>query len=274
MQEHARGRRRHRPGAAGDRRRRGRDAADARAPRDLPAAAHQGRPRRAHQDRPGRARLARAGARGRARPARRHVPRAAARSCPCRSKTGAGPRRAAAALAEPGARAWRPSPSTRPRGCRRPRVHGQGLRHGGDGHACRGPVCGRRPGRGLSAGRRSPRCAACRCTAAPCRRADGRAAHRGEPAGDRARGHRARRRAGAARRARARRCSLDATVELLEDAPRPLKTRDRVRFHVGTQEVMARVLLVGRTALEPGGQAHGRLPARGARWWRCPATAS
>ncbi len=47
-------------------------------------------------------------------------------------------------------------------------------------------------------------------------------------------------------------------MELLKDAPRPLKTRDRVRFHVGTQEVMARVLLVGSAELEPGGKAYGR----------------
>jgi selenocysteine-specific elongation factor len=45
---------------------------------------------------------------------------------------------------------------------------------------------------------------------------------------------------------------LDGTLELLEDAPRPVKTRDRIRFHAGTQEVMARVLPVGRTELEPG----------------------
>jgi selenocysteine-specific elongation factor len=50
----------------------------------------------------------------------------------------------------------------------------------------------------------------------------------------------------------------DATLELLKDAPRPLKTRDRVRFHVGTQEVMARVLLVDRPALEPGQVSVGR----------------
>src|SRR5262245_16426084 len=50
----------------------------------------------------------------------------------------------------------------------------------------------------------------------------------------------------------------DATLELLDDAPRPLKTRDRVRFHVGTQEVMARVLLVDRPALEPGQVSYGR----------------
>ena len=56
---------------------------------------------------------------------------------------------------------------------------------------------------------------------------------------------------------------LDGTLELLEDAPRPVKTRDRVRFHVGTQEVMARVLPVDRPELEPGttGQARFRLEA-------------
>ena len=38
----------------------------------------------------------------------------------------------------------------------------------------------------------------------------------------------------------------------------PLKVRDRVRFHVGTQEVMARVLLVDRAELEPGQVSYGR----------------
>jgi len=51
---------------------------------------------------------------------------------------------------------------------------------------------------------------------------------------------------------------MDGTLELLADAPRPLKTRDRVRFHVGTQEVMARVLLVGPQVIEPGSVAYGR----------------
>ena len=51
---------------------------------------------------------------------------------------------------------------------------------------------------------------------------------------------------------------LDGTLELLEDAPRPVKTRDRVRFHVGTQEVMARVLPVDRPELAPGGSCHAR----------------
>src|SRR5881628_1625132 len=51
---------------------------------------------------------------------------------------------------------------------------------------------------------------------------------------------------------------LDGTLELLEDAPRPIKTRDRVRFHAGTQEVMARVLPVDRPELEPGQSCHAR----------------
>ena len=50
----------------------------------------------------------------------------------------------------------------------------------------------------------------------------------------------------------------DATLELLADAPRPLKARDRVRFHVGTHEVMARVLLVDRQEIAPGDVTYGR----------------
>jgi selenocysteine-specific elongation factor len=45
---------------------------------------------------------------------------------------------------------------------------------------------------------------------------------------------------------------VDATLELLGDAPRPIKSRDRVRLHAGTSEIMARVLLIDRTELEPG----------------------
>src|SRR5216683_663572 len=50
----------------------------------------------------------------------------------------------------------------------------------------------------------------------------------------------------------------DATLEILADAPRPLKARDRVRFHVGTHEVMARVLLVDRQDVAPGDVTYGR----------------
>jgi selenocysteine-specific elongation factor len=53
--------------------------------------------------------------------------------------------------------------------------------------------------------------------------------------------------------------TVDGTLELLPDAPRPLKTRDRIRFHVGTSEVMARVLFLDRTELEAGQTAFARL---------------
>jgi len=51
---------------------------------------------------------------------------------------------------------------------------------------------------------------------------------------------------------------MDGTLELLADAPRPVKTRDRVRFHAGTSEVMARVLLLDRQELTPGQSAFAR----------------
>lgn len=49
---------------------------------------------------------------------------------------------------------------------------------------------------------------------------------------------------------------LDARLYLLPQAPRPLKNRARVRFHHGTAEVMARVVLLGgREELHPGESA-------------------
>jgi selenocysteine-specific elongation factor len=51
---------------------------------------------------------------------------------------------------------------------------------------------------------------------------------------------------------------VDGTLELLEDAPRPLKSRDRIRFHTGTSEIMARVLLVDRAELLPGERTFAR----------------
>jgi selenocysteine-specific elongation factor len=56
---------------------------------------------------------------------------------------------------------------------------------------------------------------------------------------------------------------LDATCELLPDAPAPLRPRQRVRFHIGTSEVMARVHLVEGTALEPGQTGHVQLRLEG-----------
>src|SRR5260370_42103495 len=48
------------------------------------------------------------------------------------------------------------------------------------------------------------------------------------------------------------------TVALLLDAPWPLRARDRVRFHTGTSEIMARVLLLDRAELAPGESTYPR----------------
>src|SRR5213594_1064948 len=44
----------------------------------------------------------------------------------------------------------------------------------------------------------------------------------------------------------------DVVLEILHDAPRPLKSRDRVRLHAGTSEIMARALLLEGAELAPG----------------------
>ncbi len=46
--------------------------------------------------------------------------------------------------------------------------------------------------------------------------------------------------------------TLTAQLRLMEGAPAPLRTRGRIRFHLGTTEVMARVALLERAELEPG----------------------
>jgi selenocysteine-specific elongation factor len=51
---------------------------------------------------------------------------------------------------------------------------------------------------------------------------------------------------------------VDGALELLPEAPRPLKTRDRVRLHAGTSEIMARVLLLDRQEMMPGQSAFAR----------------
>ena len=45
---------------------------------------------------------------------------------------------------------------------------------------------------------------------------------------------------------------LDVFLELLESASNPLKNRSRVRFHSGTVEVMARVILLEKDSINPG----------------------
>jgi selenocysteine-specific elongation factor len=56
---------------------------------------------------------------------------------------------------------------------------------------------------------------------------------------------------------------LTTQLRLLESAPAPLRTRRRIRFHLGTTEVMARIALLDRPELEPGalGWAQLRLEA-------------
>jgi len=51
---------------------------------------------------------------------------------------------------------------------------------------------------------------------------------------------------------------VDGTLELLTDAPRAIRSRTRVRFHVGTSEIMARALLLDRPVLAPGETAFAR----------------
>ena len=55
--------------------------------------------------------------------------------------------------------------------------------------------------------------------------------------------------------------ALDASLALLKDASRALRNRTRVRFHLGTSEILARVVLLDREELNPGEEtfAHVRL---------------
>ncbi|MGQ4808089.1 Selenocysteine-specific elongation factor [Candidatus Entotheonellaceae bacterium PAL068K] len=52
---------------------------------------------------------------------------------------------------------------------------------------------------------------------------------------------------------------LDVWLTLLADAPRPLKHRARVRFHIGTSEIMGRVVLLDCDELQPGDAAFAQL---------------
>jgi selenocysteine-specific elongation factor len=52
---------------------------------------------------------------------------------------------------------------------------------------------------------------------------------------------------------------LDVRLEHIPDAPRPLKTRDRVRFHTGTSEVMGRISVIGAETIEPGESAFAQI---------------
>ena len=48
---------------------------------------------------------------------------------------------------------------------------------------------------------------------------------------------------------------FDCHLELLESTPGPIRQRKRIRFHVGTAEIMGYVSLLGRDRLEPGNQS-------------------
>jgi selenocysteine-specific elongation factor len=52
---------------------------------------------------------------------------------------------------------------------------------------------------------------------------------------------------------------LDVTLSVLKDAPRPLKHRAQVRFHIGTSEIMGRVILLDRNEVQPGADAFAQL---------------
>jgi selenocysteine-specific elongation factor len=52
---------------------------------------------------------------------------------------------------------------------------------------------------------------------------------------------------------------LDVNLQLLKSAPKPLRSRSRVRLHHGTAEALARVILLGQTELAPGGKAFAQL---------------
>ncbi|MDI6907195.1 MAG: selenocysteine-specific translation elongation factor [Thermoanaerobacterales bacterium] len=52
---------------------------------------------------------------------------------------------------------------------------------------------------------------------------------------------------------------LDARLELLPEAPRPLKNRARIRFYLGAAEILGRAVILDRDALDPGGRAYAQL---------------
>lgn len=52
---------------------------------------------------------------------------------------------------------------------------------------------------------------------------------------------------------------LDVRLQLLGDAPRKLKFRDPVHFHIGTGRAVARVVLLDRDELDPGTEAYAQL---------------
>jgi selenocysteine-specific elongation factor len=52
---------------------------------------------------------------------------------------------------------------------------------------------------------------------------------------------------------------IDVRLQLLKTAPRELRTRSRVRLHIGTAEVLARVVLLGAPEIKPGDAGYAQL---------------
>ncbi len=52
---------------------------------------------------------------------------------------------------------------------------------------------------------------------------------------------------------------IDVRVHLLQNAPRPLKNRSRVRVYLGTAEVLSRIVLLDREELSPGKDCYAQL---------------
>ena len=48
---------------------------------------------------------------------------------------------------------------------------------------------------------------------------------------------------------------INAKLYLLKDAGRQLKNRTRIRFHIGTAEILARVTILEKPVLNPGESA-------------------
>ena len=53
--------------------------------------------------------------------------------------------------------------------------------------------------------------------------------------------------------------TLDVQFELLDSAPQPLPSRKRIRFHVGTTELIGHLVLLGQDTLEPGARSFARI---------------
>ncbi len=53
--------------------------------------------------------------------------------------------------------------------------------------------------------------------------------------------------------------TFDVHFELLESAPQPMPSRKRIRFHVGTTELIGYVVLLGQDTLEPGQASFARV---------------